>query len=67
MQKRQYLQTPRNKPQRQRKQKMALSSTFGQIPPTIEEYIPLDEVLTPPPAVNLGGVWDYGPLANNNI
>ena len=34
---------------------------FGQIPPTLEDYIPLDETLLPPPAVNLGRVWDYGP------
>ena len=34
--------------------------TFGQIPPTLEAYLPLDEVLLPPPAVNLGVVWDYG-------
>ena len=33
---------------------------FGQIPPTLEEYIPLDEVLVPLPAVDLGGVWAYG-------
>jgi hypothetical protein len=33
---------------------------FGQIPPTLEEYIPLDKVLVPAPAVNLGTVQDYG-------
>lgn len=32
---------------------------FGQVPPTLEEYLPLDEVLLPPPAVDLGDVWDY--------
>ena len=32
---------------------------FGQIPPTLEEYLPLDETLQPPPAVRLGDVWDY--------
>ena len=32
---------------------------FGQIPPTLEEYIPLGEVLLPPPAVDLGDVWEY--------
>lgn len=32
---------------------------FGHIPPTLEEYIPLNEVLQPPPAVDLGDVWDY--------
>lgn len=33
---------------------------FGHIPPTLEEYIPLNEVLQPPPAVDLGDVWEYG-------
>ena len=33
---------------------------FGHIPPTLEDYLPLDEMLHPPPAVNLGNVWDYG-------
>ena len=33
---------------------------FGQVPPSLEDYLPLDEVLLPPPAVNLGTVWDYG-------
>jgi hypothetical protein len=33
---------------------------FGQIPPTLEDYLPLDEILQPPPAVDLGDVWDYG-------
>ena len=32
---------------------------FGQVPPSLEDYLPLDEVLLPPPAVNLGTVWDY--------
>lgn len=32
---------------------------FGHIPPTLEEYIPLDEELLPPPAVVLGQIWDY--------
>jgi hypothetical protein len=32
---------------------------FGQIPPTLEEYLPLGEHLAPPPAVELGEVWDY--------
>ena len=36
---------------------------FGQVAPTIEDYLPLDEVLSPPPAVNLGTVWDYGSSA----
>ena len=34
---------------------------FGQIPPTLEEYLPLNEVLQPPPPVDLGDVWTYGP------
>jgi hypothetical protein len=33
---------------------------FGHIVPTLEDYIPLNEVLDPPPPVNLGNVWDYG-------
>ena len=32
---------------------------FGHVPPTLDNYLPLDEVLSPPPAVNLGNVWDY--------
>lgn len=32
---------------------------FGHIAPTLEDYIPLDEELAPPPAVDLGNVWDY--------
>ena len=36
------------------------SRFFGHVPPTLDDYIPLGEVLTPPPAVNLGNVWDYG-------
>ena len=35
------------------------SRVFGQIPPTLEDYIPLDEILVPPPAVVLGEVFDY--------
>jgi hypothetical protein len=30
---------------------------FGQIAPTLEDYIPVDEVLVPPPAVDLGVVY----------
>ena len=37
------------------------SRYFGHMAPTLEEYIPLWEVLHPPPAVNLGPIWDYGP------
>jgi len=32
---------------------------FGQAPPTLDEYLPLNEVLPPPPAVDLGDVWDF--------
>jgi hypothetical protein len=38
---------------------------FGQIPPTLEDYLPLDEILYPPQPVDLGVVWDYGDLDNN--
>ena len=34
---------------------------FGHIPPTLEDYVPLNEVLRAPPAVELGDVWEYGP------
>ena len=37
---------------------------FGQIPPALEDYLPLNEVLQPPPAVDLGEVWNYGPELN---
>ena len=33
---------------------------FGHVPPTLEDYLPLSELLHPPPAVDLGDVWDYG-------
>lgn len=33
---------------------------FGREPPTLDEYLPLNEVLAPPPAVNLGDIWDLG-------
>jgi hypothetical protein len=32
---------------------------FGHVLPTLKDYMPLDEVLRPPPAVDLGNVWDY--------
>lgn len=35
------------------------SRYFGQLPPTLQEYLPLDEVLLPPPAVDLGDVWNF--------
>ena len=39
---------------------------FGHVPPTLEDYLTLDEVLSPPPAVNLGNVWDYGQVSSIN-
>ncbi len=35
------------------------SCYFGCAPPRLEEYLPLDEELHPPPAVDLGDVWDF--------
>ena len=35
-------------------------SYFNCIPPTLEEYIPLEEDLPPPPPVDLGTVYNYG-------
>lgn len=35
------------------------SEYFGQISPTLDDYIPLDEEIDPPPAVHLSNVWDY--------
>ena len=32
---------------------------FGKIAPTLEHYIPTDEVLVPPPAVDLGTVYQF--------
>lgn len=32
---------------------------FQQIPPSLEEYLPLHEVLHPPPAVDLGDTFNY--------
>jgi hypothetical protein len=40
------------------------SRFFGQVPPTLEDYIPESEILNPPPAVKLGHIWDYGSLSN---
>ncbi len=33
---------------------------FGCFPPTLDVYIPLNEELHPPPAVQLGRLWNYG-------
>jgi hypothetical protein len=35
------------------------SHYFGHAPPTLEEYLPLDEELCPPPAVDLGDMRDF--------
>lgn len=35
---------------------------FGQMPPSLDEYLPLDEQLDPPPAVDLGDVWEFRSL-----
>lgn len=35
---------------------------FGHVPPTLDDYLPLDEVLEPPEAIDLGTVWDYAGL-----
>ena len=38
------------------------SRFFGHSPPTLEEYLPLEEEIPPPPPVKLGTMWDYGGL-----
>jgi hypothetical protein len=35
------------------------SQYFGYVAPTLEEYLPLDEHLLPPPAVDLGEVYNF--------
>ena len=42
------------------------SSYFGQIPPTLDDYLPDNEVLIPPPAVDLGVVWDFSHNHNDH-
>ncbi len=32
---------------------------FGHATPSLEEYVPLDEQLLPPPTVQLGDTWDF--------
>ena len=32
----------------------------------LEDYLPLHEILDPPPAVNLGDVWDFGVSDEDN-
>jgi hypothetical protein len=36
-----------------------------ELQPTLEEYLPLDEVLEPSPAVDLGDTYDYWNNSNN--
>ena len=38
------------------------SRYFGHAAPTLEEYLPLDEILIPPPAVDLGEVYNFDDL-----
>ena len=38
------------------------SRYFGHVAPTLEEYLPLDEELQPPPAVNLGDVYNFADI-----
>ena len=40
---------------------------FGYATPTLEDYVPLDEVLCPPSPVNLGEVWDLGYCTTFNV
>jgi hypothetical protein len=35
---------------------------FGHASPTLEEYLPLDGELLPPPAVNLGDVYNFADI-----
>jgi hypothetical protein len=36
--------------------------TFGHAAPTLEEYLPLDEHLNPPPAVDLGAIYNFNDI-----
>ena len=40
------------------------SRVFGHTAPALQDYIPLGEILRPPPAVQLGDVWDFGNLGS---
>ena len=40
---------------------------FGHATPTLEEYLPLDELLLPPPAVDLGDTWDFWVHGPHNV
>ncbi len=35
---------------------------FGHVPPTLEKYLPLDEELLPPPAVDLEDVYKFADI-----
>ncbi len=35
------------------------SGYFGHVTPMLEDYLPLDEQLLPPPGIDLGGTWDF--------
>jgi hypothetical protein len=35
------------------------SAYFGHATPSLEEYLPIDEQLLPPPAIQLGDTWDF--------
>jgi DDE superfamily endonuclease len=43
------------------------SGYFGHATPTLEEYLPLDEILLPPPAVDLGDTWDFWVQGPHNV
>jgi hypothetical protein len=38
------------------------SRYFGHASPTLEEYLPLDEHLNPPPAVDLGAIYNFNDI-----
>jgi hypothetical protein len=40
---------------------------FGHAMPMLEEYLPLEEVLLPPPEVDLGDTWDFWVQGQHNI
>jgi hypothetical protein len=43
------------------------SGYFGHATPTLEEYLPLDELLLTPPAVDLGDTWDFRVHGPHNV
>ena len=44
-----------------------MSGYFGHATPMLKEYLPLDEQLLPPPAVDLGDTWDFWIQGPHNI